>query len=199
MTIWPVLAGYVIGSVPAGFLLARWLGVDPRRVGSGNVGATNVFRATGWRAGVAVMALDLGKGFGAVLLAERWRASEVVAVWAGAAAVVGHVFPVWLRGRGGKGVATSCGVFVALAPVATAIAAAVFLITVWATRLVSAGSLLATMLLPAAAALTGSSAAVVSGGVAVAALVVGAHRANVQRLWRGTERRLGASAGRSNA
>lgn len=188
--IWPILAGYVIGSIPLGFLLARAMGVDPRRVGSGNVGATNVLRATGWRAGVAVMALDVGKGFGAVLMAERWRASEAVAVCAGAAAVLGHVFPIWLRGRGGKGVATSCGVFAALAPPATAVAAVAFVAAVWWTRLVSVGSLLATLILPAAAAATGSSRAVVAGGVGIAALVIGAHRANLRRIWRGTERRL---------
>jgi len=190
-----VLLGYLIGSLPLGLLLARaWSGIDPRREGSGNPGATNVYRTAGWGLGLSVMALDMAKGSGAVLLASRSGGAEAVTVAAGVAAVVGHAFPVWLRGRGGKGVATACGVFSVLAPLATVVAAAGFVLVIAATRLVSAGSLVATLTLPPVAAWSGAPDAVVAGAAVTAVLVVWRHRGNLQRLRRGTERRLGRLA-----
>lgn len=190
-----VLLGYLIGSLPLGLLLARaWSGIDPRREGSGNPGATNVYRTAGWGLGLSVMALDMAKGSGAVLLASRSGGAEAVMVAAGVAAVVGHAFPVWLRGRGGKGVATACGVFSMLAPLATAVAAAAFVLVIAVTRLVSAGSLVATLTLPPVAAWSGAPDAVVAGAAVTAVLVVGRHCGNIQRLRRGTERRLGRLA-----
>ncbi len=187
-----VLLGYLIGSLPLGLLLARrWSGVDPRHVGSGNPGATNVFRASGWGLGLTVMAVDLAKGTGAVLLASRSGAADGATVAAGVAAVVGHVFPVWLRGRGGKGVATACGAFSLLAPLATVAAVLAFLVTAASTRIVSAGSLVATVVLPVVAVISGASPAVTVGAAATALLVVWRHRGNVVRMWAGTERRLG--------
>ncbi len=189
--------GYLIGSLPLGYLLARrWAGVDLRRVGSGNVGATNVLRVSGPSLGGLVMAVDMGKGLAAVALAGRVSPTAEASVAAGVAAVVGHMFPIWLGGRGGKGVATACGAFALLAPVATVAAAAVFLTTVWSTRLVSLGSVAATATLPVAAAASGSPAAVVNGATLAAAAVVWRHRGNLQRLWRGRERRLGQASGR---
>ncbi len=186
-----VIVGYLIGSLPLGLLLTRgWSGVDPRRVGSGNLGATNVYRAAGWGLGLAVMALDMAKGTGAVLLAARAGAGEGTTVAAGVAAVVGHVFPVWLRGRGGKGVATACGVFAVLAPLATVAALAAFVVTVAATRMVSAGSLVATLALPSVAALSGTAPAVTAGAAAAAMVIAWRHHGNVRRIWAGTERRL---------
>jgi glycerol-3-phosphate acyltransferase PlsY len=189
-----VFFGYLAGSVPFAYLLARRAGIDVRRVGSGNVGAANVLRTTGaWR-GVIVMALDMGKGALAVVVAAASSGAPPVAVASGAAAIVGHIYPVWLRFHGGKGVAVAAGVFAVLAPVATAVAATVFLLTVWITRYVSLGSIAATVALPPAAWVSGAPGAVVAGAVGSAGLILFRHRANLRRLLAGTERRMGVRA-----
>ena len=185
-----VLLGYLAGSVPFAFLFARPVGVDVRVAGSGNVGAANVFRTTGaWR-GIAVMLLDVGKGAAAVGLAHLASTGPALPAMSGAAAVVGHIYPVWLRFHGGKGVAVAAGVFGILSPLATSIAAGLFLAIVWATRYVSLGSIAATLALPPAAWLTGAPAAVVSTAFGLAVLIVFRHRGNLQRLRAGTERRM---------
>jgi glycerol-3-phosphate acyltransferase PlsY len=191
---WPILLGYLTGSVPFAFLLARRVGIDVRKAGSGNVGAANVLRTTGaWR-GVVVMALDVAKGVAAVLLASVTNAGATLTAFAAAAAVVGHIYPVWLRFHGGKGVAVAAGVFAVLTPVATAVAAGLFLVIVWATRYVSLGSIAATVALPPAAWLTGEPGAVVVAALATGALILFRHRGNIRRLRAGTERRMGARA-----
>lgn len=185
------LGGYVVGSLPLGFAAGRRLGgVDLRDVGSRNVGATNMYRVSGLRLGLLVMLLDMAKGAAAVLLATWWSAAPLDPIVSGVAAVAGHVYPVWLHGRGGKGVATACGVFAVLAPIAALAAAAVFAATVALTRMVSAGSIAASVTLPSAAALSGSGPAITLGSAAAAALVVWRHRGNLSRILRGTERRL---------
>src|SRR3954470_24412243 len=113
-----VLAAYCIGSIPFALILARRWGSDLRTVGSGNLGAANVLRASGVRAGVLVALLDVAKGAASVALAMRISNAPAAPAAAGIAAIVGHIYPVWLRFRGGKGVATACGVFSVLAPVA---------------------------------------------------------------------------------
>jgi glycerol-3-phosphate acyltransferase PlsY len=189
-----VILGYLAGSVPFAYLLARRVGIDVRTAGSGNVGAANVLRTTGaWR-GVIVMALDVAKGALAVVLAQIAPGGASLAAMSGAAAVVGHIYPVWLRFHGGKGVAVAAGAFVVLAPLATAVAAALFLVIVWMTRYISLGSIAATVALPPAAWLFGSSRAVVGAAAATAALILFRHRANLRRLHAGTERRMGARA-----
>ncbi len=185
-----ILAGYLAGSVPFAFLLARRAGIDVRRVGSGNVGAANVLRTTGvWR-GVLVMALDVAKGAAAVAIAYFSTGGSGVAALTGAAAVVGHIYPVWLRFHGGKGVAVAAGVFVVLTPIATTIAMGLFLFIVWTTRYVSLGSMAATLALPPAAWMTGAPSAVVGTAAGTAILILFRHRANLRRLRSGTERRL---------
>jgi acyl phosphate:glycerol-3-phosphate acyltransferase len=185
-----ILVGYLAGSVPFAFLLARRAGIDVRQAGSGNVGAANVLRTTGvWR-GVAVMALDVAKGAAAVAIAHVSSSGNGVAALTGAAAVVGHIYPVWLRFHGGKGVAVAAGVFGMLTPAATAIAITLFLLTVWSTRYVSLGSVAATLALPPAAWLTGAPGAVVAAAAGTAGLILFRHRANLDRLRSGTERRL---------
>ncbi len=187
----PILLGYLAGSVPFGFLLARHAGIDVRVAGSGNVGAANVLRTAGaWR-GIAVMTLDIAKGAAAVLLANPAPGGRPLAALAGAAAVVGHIYPVWLRFHGGKGVAVAAGVFGILSPVATAVAALLFLFTVGFTRYVSLGSIAATLALPPMAWWAGAPRAVVAAAAGTGALILFRHRANVRRLRCGTERKVG--------
>ncbi|HXT31622.1 MAG TPA: glycerol-3-phosphate 1-O-acyltransferase PlsY [Vicinamibacterales bacterium] len=186
-----ILLGYAMGSVPFAFLLARRAGIDVRVAGSGNVGAANVLRTTGLPLGVTVMILDIGKGAASVLTVYA-AAGTVSAAAAGAAAIVGHIYPVWLRFHGGKGVAVAAGVFAVLAPAATIAASAVFFATAGLSRLISLGSMAATVTLPSAAWLTGAPPAVVSAAFGSAALILFRHRANMRRILGGTERRFGA-------
>ena len=188
-----VVAAYLIGSIPFAFLLARRRGIDLRRAGSGNVGASNVMRTSGVSLAVMAMALDGLKGTLAVLIAERVSSAPAAPVAAGLASVVGHVFPVWLRFHGGKGVATAAGAFTLLAPVALAVASAVFAVVVILTRFISAGSVSAAITLAIATAATRSSGLVVLGAVLAAAIIVHRHRGNLARLVAGTERRVGGA------
>lgn len=189
-----VLLGYLAGSVPFAFLLARRAGIDVRVAGSGNVGAANVLRTTdAWR-GVVVMALDVAKGAAAVLIVHLAAGGASLAALTGAAAIVGHIYPVWLRFHGGKGVAVAAGVFSVLAPIATGVAAALFFVTVWITRYVSLGSIAATLALPPVAWWAGAPRAVVLAAAGTGALILFRHRANLRRLRSGTERKMGARA-----
>ncbi len=181
------LIGYAVGSLPIGYLVAhRARGVDLRQVGSGNVGAANVYRTSGLPMAIAVMLADAGKGACAVLLGGGGASG----VAAGVAAVVGHIYPVWLGFRGGKGVATASGVFSVLSPVPTIIAATAFAITVGRTRYVSLGSIVATILLAGIEWLAPGLRAVDVGAAIVAALILFRHRGNMVRLWTRTERAL---------
>jgi len=190
----PVLFGYLAGSVPFAFLLARRAGIDVRVAGSGNVGAANVLRTTGTGRAVTVMLLDVAKGAAAVLIVSLAAGGASIAALTGAAAIVGHIYPVWLRFHGGKGVAVAAGVFSILTPVATGIAAALFLVTVWLTRYVSLGSIAATLVLPPVAWWAGAPDAVVASACGAGVLILFRHRANLRRLYSGTERRMGAHA-----
>jgi glycerol-3-phosphate acyltransferase PlsY len=186
-----ILVGYAFGSVPFAFILARRAGIDVRVAGSGNVGAANVLRTTGMPLGVIVMALDMLKGAATVLLASALGDTPSAMAAAGAAAIVGHIYPVWLRFRGGKGVAVAAGVFAVLAPFATIAAASVFLIVVWTSRVISLGSVAATVTLPSAAALSGAPVSVIAAAIGSGSLILFRHRANLQRIRSGTERRVG--------
>ncbi|HEY2432987.1 MAG TPA: glycerol-3-phosphate 1-O-acyltransferase PlsY [Vicinamibacterales bacterium] len=190
-----ILIGYAVGSVPFAFIVARRAGIDVRVSGSGNVGAANVLRTTGTPLGVIVMALDILKGAATVLLAAAIEGTPSAMAAAGAAAVVGHIYPVWLRFHGGKGVAVAAGVFGVLAPIATIAAAAVFLIVVWGTRVISLGSVAATVTLPSVALLSGGSRTVVAASAGSGVLILFRHRANLRRILRGTERRMGPRDG----
>ena len=186
-----VTVGYLVGSVPFAFLIAQRRGVDLRRTGSGNLGAANVLRTSGAPSATAAMCLDIAKGAVVVLVAQRLSSGPATPVAAGLAAVIGHAYPVWLGFRGGKGVATAAGVFVVLAPVAVAIAAAAFALATWVTRYISVGSILAAVTLVAAAAASNVSLAVTAGAAVAAVIIVHRHRGNLGRLYAGTERRVG--------
>jgi len=189
-----LLGAYLLGALPFSFLVARAFGVaDVRRVGSGNVGATNVMRSAGKGAGALALLLDAAKGALAVALAERLLPDpQWVPAAAALAAVLGHMYPVWLRFEGGKGVATGAGALAPLAPSAVAAAALVFAAVVAFTRFVSLGSLGAAWSLSGLAYLWDYPAPVVASAAAIAALVTWRHRANLERLTRGTESRVGA-------
>jgi glycerol-3-phosphate acyltransferase PlsY len=189
-----IVASYLIGSIPFALILARRWGADLRRVGSGNLGAANVMRASGVTAGVLVAALDMSKGAASVWLASRASDGPGLPAAAGVAAIIGHIYPVWLRFRGGKGVATACGVFAVLTPLAVPPALAIFLAVVWLTKYISLGSVLASIALPPMAYALGSPAPAVIAASAAAAIIVFRHRSNMTRLRMGTERRIGARA-----
>jgi glycerol-3-phosphate acyltransferase PlsY len=183
---------YLIGSVPFAVILARqWGAADLRRTGSGNVGATNVLRTLGVTPGVLVALLDMTKGAASVLIARQFDSGGTGPAAAGVAAVLGHIFPVWLGFRGGKGVATACGVFWVLAPIAALVSLGVFVAGVWISRYVSVGSVLASATLPPIAYATGSAAPSITAACVTATLIVLRHRTNLVRVHAGTERRVG--------
>jgi glycerol-3-phosphate acyltransferase PlsY len=190
-----LIAGYLIGSIPFAYLLARrHRGIDLRVAGSGNVGASNLLRTTTKKIGVSAMALDVGKGLASVLVARQIDPGATGPAVAGIAAVLGHIYPVWLGFRGGKGVATTCGVFSILAPQATAIATLLFLALVWWTRYISLGSVAGSIILAPLAYITGAGEMTVIAAVIVAAIIVHRHRSNLRRVFAGIERRLGQRA-----
>ena len=184
-----VVGAYFLGTIPTGLLLARARGVDIRTVGSGNIGATNVARALGKRLGALVLFLDAVKGFAPVALAiPRLEEPWVAAV--GLAAILGHVFPIWLRFKGGKGVATGLGVFVALAPYAALAAVVVYGLVVWLSRISSLGSLTATTALLGGMVIGRQSIPRIALAGVVWILIVWRHRENIRRLIRREETRV---------
>ena len=186
-----VVAAYLMGSIPFAQLLSRRRGVDLRRVGSGNVGATNVLRTLGVRPAVFAMMLDAVKGMVAVLVAQRLTNGVAAPVAAGLASMLGHVYPVWLRFRGGKGVATAAGAFAVLTPVGAAAAVGVFLLAVTLTRFISVGSMAAALTLAGWAIASDAPTGVAIGAAVAAVMVIVGHRTNLARLAAGTERRIG--------
>jgi glycerol-3-phosphate acyltransferase PlsY len=193
-----IVASYLLGSVPFALLAARARGVDLRAHGSGNLGATNAIRVLGPGLGVPVLLADVAKGLVSVTVFPEvlGGASWGLPLACGAAAIFGHVASVFLRFRGGKGVATAAGAFAGLAPAAVGIAAAVFAALLLGTRYVSLASIVAALVLPLALRGTGASLTMVLAGSAVAALVVMRHRTNLRRLFDGTEARVTLRPGR---
>jgi len=186
-----VAFGYLAGSIPFAFLLARRRGVDLRHAGSGNVGAANVLRTSGVPDAVIAFVLDAAKGAVAVLVAQRLSTEPATPVAGGLASIIGHIYPVWLGFRGGKGVATAGGVFVVLVPAAVGIAAAVFALAIWVTRYISVGSMAAAVTLAVTTAAMDVAAAVTVGTAIAAVIIIHRHRGNLGRLIAGTERRVG--------
>jgi glycerol-3-phosphate acyltransferase PlsY len=188
----PILA-FALGSIPFGLILVRLRGVDIRTVGSGNIGATNVLRSQGKALGILTLGLDLVKGLAPVLLALRVAPEPPWVVPATAvAAVLGHCFSPWLRGRGGKGVATGLGVFLGMAPLATLVVLAAFIAVVARTRYVSLGSIVAALGMPVAVAAMGYPWPAAVAAAVTGVVITARHRDNVVRLLKGRESRLGA-------
>lgn len=193
MAVAVVLLSYLLGSIPFSYLVARRGGVDVRRVGSGNVGATNVLRSVGKGAGLAAFALDFLKGLTASGLARYVAPDGPLPAVAAVTAVLGHMYPVWLRFRGGKGVATGAGAFLPLAPLPTAAALGAFALVLAATRYASLASIAGTVTLAGLAFLLGYPGSVARAAAATGLLVLWKHRGNLERLARGTESRVGSN------
>jgi glycerol-3-phosphate acyltransferase PlsY len=185
-----VVAAYLLGSIPFGAVLARIKGVDLRKIGSGNIGATNVARALGKGWAVTVLLADAAKGFVPVWLGMRWQLPDLAVAGAGLAAIVGHMFTLFLGGRGGKGVATSLGVSLALSPLLALIGFGIYAVVFALTRLSSLGSLLGVWTFGIGFVVTRNPswpyAALALGGPALVTL---RHRANIQRLVKGQEKK----------
>ena len=200
------LASYFLGSIPSGYLAGRARGVDIRTQGSGNIGATNVFRILGRGLGITVLLADGLKGWCAVALipglALRWFPPpagslpnlDYLSIVAGIAAVLGHNYTCWLRFKGGKGIATSAGVVAALLPQALLISMAVWIIVCLVSRYVSVASIAAALVLPFGAWYAGRGWAMVSVAALLGGMAIYKHKANMKRLLAGTENRLGRKA-----
>jgi glycerol-3-phosphate acyltransferase PlsY len=197
-----LVAAYALGSIPAAYIAGEWKGIDLRKHGSGNLGATNVFRVLGPRIGSAVFGFDMLKG--AIPVLYFWRFVDpsiaspvVIQILCGVAAIAGHVRPLWLRfSKGGKGVATAGGVFLALAPVETGLALAAFALTLLASGYVSLGSMIAAVLLPVLLFIREGISPLFIVCAVIALFVFWTHRANIERLRQGTENRFGKKQGK---
>jgi glycerol-3-phosphate acyltransferase PlsY len=187
-----LVVAYLLGSIPFSYIVARLRGVDVRTVGSGNVGATNVMRNVGRGPGIVAFALDFLKGSAATMLARAVEPAGVLPALAAATAVVGHVCPVWLGFRGGKGVATGAGAFMPIAPLATVAGLLSFAGTLAATRYVSVASLVGSAALAVTAFVRTGPSAVAWSATAMAVLILWKHRGNLRRIRQGTESRVGA-------
>ncbi len=205
LSLWPILFAYLLGAVPFGLLVARIFGIrDIRALGSGNIGATNVWRIAGAKAAVWVYLLDIGKGVLAVLVArmvpQEIMPRELFLTVCGLAAMLGHVFPVYLRFKGGKGVNTGLGVMITLLPLETVVALLVFVIVVALSRFISLGSILAAVILFATVLVERLylhreiSLVYLYLSLATAAIVLWTHRSNLKRLANGTENRFSLSS-----
>ena len=202
------VAAYLLGSIPTGYLVARAKGIDIRAVGSGNIGATNVFRMVGKTAGVFALIIDGLKGYVACTWLCDWvltfmggptADTELYRILAGITAVLGHNFTCWLKFKGGKGIATSAGVFFALAPLAAGIALATWIVAAVLTRYVSIASIVAAVALPTAVWLTKDSLLLGIVTTALGLLAIFKHRGNIQRLLNGTEQRIGQKSATQEA
>jgi glycerol-3-phosphate acyltransferase PlsY len=186
------LGAYLVGSIPTGLIVARARGIDLRSVGSGNIGATNVARAMGRAFAIAVLLGDALKGFLPVFIGRHCLTalSPAAVALSGLAAIVGHMFTIFLRGRGGKGVATSLGVALAISPLAALCGFGLYILAYLTTRISSIGSLLGIWSFPVFATLLGSvPRPYLALSIGTAVLVTIRHRANLKRLWRGEEKR----------
>lgn len=187
-----IIAAYLIGSIPTGIVISKLMGKgDPRKAGSGNIGATNVGRTSGKLAGILTLLGDVLKGGVPVFLAFQYYPESLFISLVGLAAFLGHLFPVYLGFRGGKGVATGLGVMVVICPVATLLSAVVFAVVAYLKRYVSLASMIAAAMLPVFMSFFPRGRNYVGMGVVVAVLIIWKHKDNIKRLVAGTENRIG--------
>ncbi len=186
------VAAYLVGSIPTGLLLGKAAGIDVRASGSGNIGATNVYRTAGRKLGIATLAGDCLKGLLPVLLAKQLGLPVAAVAIVGLCAFIGHVYTIFLGFKGGKGVATALGVFLGISPLSVLGALAVFIVTVAVSRYISLGSILAAAVMPLIVWLRGSGPEVTGMTLVVALLVIWKHRTNIARLREGTENKFKA-------
>jgi glycerol-3-phosphate acyltransferase PlsY len=198
-----LVISFLLGSIPFGYLAGRIGGIDIRKAGSGNIGATNVVRVLGKRYGYPVFFLDFLKGLGAVKISlaiasgvrPEWASPEMFGVVAAVSSVIGHSFPPWLNFRGGKGVATSAGALFGLMPLATLIGIAIWILVFWLTRYVSVASVATAFVLPLVISIMtrldqSQGNALFYSSLCIAAVVIWRHRSNLSRLMRGSEPRF---------
>ena len=198
-----LVASYLLGSIPFGYLAGRTAGIDIRKAGSGNIGTTNVVRVLGKRYGYPVFVLDFLKGLGGVKISiaiatatrPEWGSLEMFGVLAAASSVIGHSFPPWLKFQGGKGVATSAGALFGLMPLAMVIGAAIWMLVFWMTRYVSVASMITATALPLVIFIISARGkagekALFYCSVCLAGVVIWRHRSNLSRLMRGSEPRF---------
>ncbi|AEG61147.1 glycerol-3-phosphate 1-O-acyltransferase PlsY [Desulforamulus ruminis] len=191
-TLFIVLAAYLIGSIPFGYLLARfWKGIDIRQYGSGNIGATNVWRTLGKGPGMLVLLLDMLKGVSAVLLAKQLENADLTLLAAALAVMMGHSWPVWLGFKGGKIIATGAGAMLAVAPAPLLMSLLVFVLTLGLSRYVSLSSILGAVSLPFWIFAFNYNAKYLFFAIMVAAFAVFKHWPNIKRLVTGTEFKIG--------
>jgi len=188
----PVVFAYLLGSIPSGYILGKFAGVDVRQVGSGNVGATNVAREVGKWQGILTLLADALKGVIPVSIGLAMTLAPAAIAAIAAAAFLGHLYPIFLQFRGGKGVATGLGALLVIAPLAALLLIAIFVVVVLLTRLVSLSSMIAAALAPFALWIFVQPPAIVLLGAFLAAMIVWRHRGNIQRLLTGTEPRFGS-------
>jgi acyl phosphate:glycerol-3-phosphate acyltransferase len=186
-----VIFSYLLGSVPSGLIIGKLSGLDVRKAGSGNIGATNVARLLGKTGGLLTLVGDTAKGFIPVLVVQQMGFSHPVTALVGVAAFLGHLYPIFLKFKGGKGVATSFGVLLGLAPLATMILLVVFAAVAFTTRIVSLSSMVTAVAAPLVLWLFYYSPTYVIVTAFMAVMIVFRHYANIQRLLNGTEPRFG--------
>jgi glycerol-3-phosphate acyltransferase PlsY len=187
-----ILLAYLCGSIPTGVLIANRLGIDVRKVGSGNIGATNVARSVGKTAGVLTLLGDAAKGLIPVLAVRALELGEAALACAAVAALLGHLFSPFLHFSGGKGVATGLGVFLGLAPQAILLALLFFLLTFAVSRIVSLASLVATAVTPVLLFVLSYPYTHLLAGIVIAGFIILRHRENIVRLFKGEEQKFGA-------
>jgi glycerol-3-phosphate acyltransferase PlsY len=186
------ILSYLLGSIPTGYLLGLRAGVDVRKTGSGNIGATNVVRALGKGRGAATLLADAAKGFIPIYVAAQLGLAQSAVAIIGAAAFLGHLYPIFLKFQGGKGVATALGVLLALAPLAALISILGFAVVILISRFVSLGSIAAALAALISLWLLSYPASYAVLTTFLAAMIILRHRGNIQRLLAGTEPRMGA-------